>query len=262
MSPVRNWATSGRVKIERAKEHIRDFEVGTDAFFDSKPYRVVAQHDTKRRTLYVQLREFERLPLRWSAVVADAVHNLRSSLDILWSHVMNPDSSAPPRKQYFPVLEDAEAYKARRAREVKSRRKLAMDILDATKPYRGGNDTLWALNEIDIRNKHEVLSLAVGTFQEMTVAVFNTWDFPNPDRFVLTPKGSLHVLEDNTPLFEIHPPPGVMDAKVNVKYEITYAVAFGEGEVLEGKPVIEALHEFSELVDGIALAFESAGLLP
>jgi len=48
---------------------------------------------------------------------------------------------------------------------------------------------------------------------------------------------------------------------MDMECELTAEIAFGKGQILEGKPVIEALQELAQLVDGIANAFATAGLL-
>jgi hypothetical protein len=49
--------------------------------------------------------------------------------------------------------------------------------------------------------------------------------------------------------------------KVDMECDLTANIAFGKGEVLEGQPVLEALNEMAEMVEGLVQAFLIAGLI-
>jgi hypothetical protein len=139
-----------------------------------------------------------------------------------------------------------------------------VDVLRETKPYKGGGNRLWDLNAIDVRNKHEVLTLLTGTFKKLTFGfpANVTIDGERGDtvRFTVNPTSAFYPLKDGTVVvtLEIVAADGT---DVNMEYQFTTDVAFGEGEILEGEPVVETLHEFAQLVHGIADAFLTAGLL-
>jgi hypothetical protein len=111
---MRDWASSGRVKIERANEHIADFESVTRSFFEAYPYRLVPEFDKESGHLLYRVREGAPIPLRWRAIASDAVHNLRSSLDILWRQVMYPSGGGDTRHQFFPIFDSAKKFEAHR----------------------------------------------------------------------------------------------------------------------------------------------------
>ena len=52
-----------------------------------------------------------------------------------------------------------------------------------------------------------------------------------------------------------------MRRDVEVYPQITFEVAFGEGEILKGEPILTTLNQFANVVDGIVEAFTTAGLL-
>jgi hypothetical protein len=73
------------LKIERAKEHIRDLDAAIGDFLRDEPYRLGAKPhpvaEIKHTTLYVA--EVKPITSRLSLLIGDAIHNLRSALDHL-----------------------------------------------------------------------------------------------------------------------------------------------------------------------------------
>src|ERR1035437_9340762 len=82
---IREWTTSGEVKNARADEHIKNLEDEIRAFRKRRPYLVVPKYNPEgwNGTQFV-VTVAEDIDPRWSAIVADAVHNLHVALDHLW----------------------------------------------------------------------------------------------------------------------------------------------------------------------------------
>ncbi len=253
VTPARGWASSGRVKIERAKEHIGDLETTSRRFFDGNPYSLFAEPDSELGGYVLRIVEREAAPLRWSAIASDAVHNLRSSLDILWRlamHGLHPTA----RNAYFPIYDTAKKCESGFPGEPKrANQKAAVDLLKAAKPYKGGNDALWSLNAIDARNKHEMLTVAVCAFRSLLVKAYPSTTIR------MRPEDFLSPIEDGTIMCHLA---GDLPSPMEVQHEFTFEVTFGKGEILEGEPVLPTLHQFANTVDGVVEAFVAAGLLP
>ncbi len=71
-----------RAKIERAKEHLADLKLEIGGFIAGDPYKFRV-HDDPDGTRHLILESRKPIPLRWSAIVGDIVHNSRSALDLL-----------------------------------------------------------------------------------------------------------------------------------------------------------------------------------
>jgi hypothetical protein len=144
-------------------------------------------------------------------------------------------------------------------------RKDAIDAIDAIKPYKGGNDTLWLLNKLNNIDKHRLL-IAVGYsnyFRSITpserAAIKKTFagshgrdvPFPYPDGTDLfVPfKAPIFPLKTGDELLTI---PG---SEVEEELKCNFIVAFGEPGVGEGKPLLETLQQMVNLVDNIVLTF-------
>src|SRR5260370_22435824 len=98
-----------RIKIERAKEHVRDLAAEIQVFEAGDPYRVVTDDNTEPGFRLLRVAIVADIPGRWGAMVGDTVHNLRSSLDLLTSAlaVANGRSSSGT---YFPIRTDAQHF--------------------------------------------------------------------------------------------------------------------------------------------------------
>lgn len=250
---MHDWASSGRVKIEWAKEHIRQLDSEAEAFFKADGYRLTLKYDPQTDE-FVGRVEGGPIPPFWAARAADAIHNLRTALDILWRQVMHPTGHATARKLYFPIFKSAHELEARAAGIQEGSRKRAMHLLSMIKPYEGGNDALLNLVALDSRNKHEMLTLVCCVFRSLS---FTT---PAPTatlQYTFTPDSSFYIVENGTELFRAKTP----FAKMEVQPKLTFEVSFGKGEIAEGEPVVPTLHQYAGLVDGIAQAFLTAGLI-
>lgn len=78
---------SARLKVERANEHIRDFDEAFQAFLDRHPYGIFCQG---RHGVSYHFGMTEPIPDEIMIVAGDAIHNLHTALDhciwALWSH--------------------------------------------------------------------------------------------------------------------------------------------------------------------------------
>src|SRR4051794_31955132 len=79
--PEKTFAASN-LKLERGRYHINYLDREISKFLRRKPFRAFIEMDSPgRRRLTYRVRE--PVPKIFSAVIGDAVHNLRSALDIM-----------------------------------------------------------------------------------------------------------------------------------------------------------------------------------
>lgn len=111
--------------------------------------------------LNVRVIERNPIPEEFSLIIGDAVHNIRSALDLLGFHVAkNSGTSVGDKVGQFPTKEtrDDAAILRRLDKEgwLLGGSELA-DYLITLEPFRGGRYQLWELHEIDIIDKHRLL---------------------------------------------------------------------------------------------------------
>src|SRR5229473_7427690 len=149
-------------KIERAKKHIRELESARAAFLATNPYAATPEYYVEQNVTVYFLDGWEPVPDSILLPCGDAVHNLRSSLDYLWwqrSEVCTGGKPDPKRKPTFPIFDDRESFeksmsKPGRKVEAEALIKRTKDVLLRSQPYKGGNDTIWGLNQLDYIDKH------------------------------------------------------------------------------------------------------------
>ncbi len=251
------------LKIKRAKEHVADLERELQSFLQSNPYKVGSKHDPQTRKLIYYVTSVEPTPDCLPLIAGDAIQNLMSALDHLAYQIVCSDTgNNPPNPKwiYFPIADDAAKYEARKGGKIKGARQETLDAIDALKPYKGGNDLLWTLYRLNNIEKHRLLltvgsqaagvnlgqlmaSHLSGAFPAGAVATFESMNiFLNP-------------ADKGFPLkagFELYV--GAVDEKPNPKQQFRFTVALNEIGVVEGKPLIETVHQLTNLVEGIVTA--------
>jgi hypothetical protein len=98
---------SSRRRLERAKEHINDLYVRSEAFFDANPPTIVPEMNAERTREEYYIRFGNPLPGKFSDIAADAVENLRSSLDHIGYAVAELCGKTNAKFAYFPIAKDA-----------------------------------------------------------------------------------------------------------------------------------------------------------
>lgn len=264
---MRDWASSGGVKVDRAIEHINYLEREIAAFKERGGYSTFRDDDPQTGDLVHRARVLEQPPPRWGAIAGDAIHNLRSALDILWRRLMYPDGGGETNfKIAFNIYGSPEAFKRSNSREIKSRNKAAVEIYRTLKPYKGGNDNLWRLSVLDDADKHRLL-IPVG------LAIVDTRIRLEFNQFVDFSEASMDMAHNalsgtalRYPIYdgaELYRLEAHARSKVDMNPQITFDIAFGEAGVAEGEPmpIVPTLSELLGVVEGVIKAFDIAGLL-
>jgi hypothetical protein len=258
--------TGVRIKIERAKEHIRNLETEVSTFIESSDNRVVAEDDSETGDLVYVARIGAPIPLRFGAIVGDTVHNLRASLDVLIAELVLASGGTFTPKVKFPFAKDADSFKSLDLRPIQCLGKAGMDLLQATEPYGGGNQALWALHDLDIIDKHRVLLPIWATVVSVGTRQFGferkptlNWDLSVHSMSVHGVTHYFHdAVDDGTILLRVEA--ARRTSEVDVEAQATFTIAFGENWLLKGKAVIPTLLQLAEKVEGVVEAF--AVLLP
>lgn len=229
-----------RVKIERAKTHLKDFEEKAAAFRDAYMEVVGTKHDPN--TLQAE-RYFAKLPiskLEVLAIAGDVVQNLRSALDHLIFQLVEANQCRPIGEKMgarlsFPIFASAKKYKASARGKVKGARKGAIKLIDSIKPYKGGNGSaLWALHHVNRIDKHRYL-VDVGPNYLFEAEWFNGAFWKKAAR----------------PLFR-----GIFGPEVDNNAKFTIKKPVAQSKIMEGQPLLEFLREQVQFVDSLIGRFE------
>jgi hypothetical protein len=253
-----------KLKIKRAKEHVADLERQLRAFLDTNPYKVGTKHDPQTRKLIYYVTSIRPIPDCMPLVAGDVIQNLVSSLDHLAYQIVCSDTGDhPPNPNwiYFPIADDAAKYEAKKGGKMEGARQETFDAVDALKPYKGGNDPLWALYRLNNVEKHRLLltvgSQAAGVNIAQDVARRMAGGSFSPQALAALASKSLFLrpADNGFPLkegFELFI--GNVDEEPNPDQQFRFNVALSEPGIIEGEPLVETLHQFETLVEDIVLA--------
>lgn len=152
-----------RAKLQRAEESIQNLGRDIEAFFgnEPKPYKIIKQHQ-KGGLEYAFLAAGEpEVPLRFSVLIGEVIHHLRSSLDHLLYALVIRNGQAPSRKHQFPICETKEAFEnARKNGAVDGVSSAAEKLIMDVQPFTSAtpDDTvLYVIHQYDIFDKHRLL---------------------------------------------------------------------------------------------------------
>jgi hypothetical protein len=182
---------------------------------------------------------FQKVPTLSFDVISlagDVIHNLRSALDHLANQlalVGCPTLTDKELRQIeFPIAETLKKYEDDKARKVKGMRPEAVKAIDDLKLYKGGNDPLWRLHELDNIDKHRTLFTVAHDF-------LYTSDWFDG--------AYLHKTEN--PHFAGLEP----DVEKNIQLEIERAAS--DPQIVYKNALLPMLHQLVDFVDSLIVSF-------
>jgi hypothetical protein len=138
-----DYISASRLKVKRAKQHIDDINSAITGFLNSDFYAVSVDKDNEKGSNFLCI-DIKPTPFPFhgaALVIGDALHNLRSALDILYYGFV----SGPTDWTTFPIRDTREELivPLNSALEKKQITSAVYDlVLDGIKPYAIGNHTL------------------------------------------------------------------------------------------------------------------------
>jgi len=239
-----------RVKVERARKHLRDLELARDNFINSKPYRLERESNLQTGYNIYRVFDIQTPSVEIGLIVGDVIHNLRSALDHLTYQLVLRNGASPTKQTAFPVFDDATKYTTGLAGKVKGIAQSAIDAIDATEPYQGGKGAgFWVLHYLDIADKHHALLTTLINVTGASFTMPGFWErgyrgvggvsFPNFGK----------PLKDGDVV-------ATREAEMDNDMNLILDVAFTEPEVIEGRAVIKTLQQLVDLVDNLIVSFK------
>lgn len=219
-----------REKLRRAESHIRSLDAAIERYFRTDWYTCEFRRTPQGQyNLNVVIRG---QPKDFGLIVGDAIHNLRTALDLLAVEVVGRNGGNT-KSVYFPFADSADNLEGMITRRNFHRASPAdQALLKSLQPYTGGDRLLRSLHNLDIQDKHHSL-------------------IPHAS-VVTTPRVSVKTDEAGNPVgFSEGRPELQVDANEAPKVKFT----FPEDSVLPGEDVLEILWRLHEHVRAIVNRF-------
>lgn len=241
------------LKLRRANYHLSDLDARLREFATPHPYDVVTERDEVAKATEHKFHMVKVIPEEWSLVVGDMLHNLRATLDLIAWQLVEANNGTPDDATKFPIgrrdkrsWEVGEGGAKVLARPKKAIHKDAMTVLHWLKPYKGGDDALYALHELNIVDKHSLLIPVYGALRETVMR------FPDGSLIPMHMPGAgpPKPLQEGARLALM---PFDADGQMEPVFDI--GIAFGEAPVA-GQEMLPTLRVITRQVEGVLKAFE------
>lgn len=233
-----------RLKIERAKQHIDDLHTRAFTVAKSSPYSLRIENDrqTGQDFVVVEVHRVESSAGALALILGDALHNLKAALDITVNEVVFRRLHRYDEYTRFPFRKTRnELVTAINGGVIHQASKAVCDfIVEVIKPYKGGNDALWALHDLNILDKHRLLLPVLGIDVVHGIRIADDrGDQDVIDPWVIAGKRSAR--------YQL----GRSNCKITNEGQPSFLILFDNGVPRQGEPVIPSLIQFTDMVSGI-----------
>jgi len=212
-----------RAKIERAGDHLETLDSVLTRFAKEGSFRIAGELDSDAGEYVMRIYSNRQPPVpppaRTSAIVGDALNNLRSALDyVIWQLAL-----APSKKNQFPVCDIPKLFEARSKGYLATVPEKHWAKIESYQPYHGqGREQLAVLVKLNDADKHRLLLPGAVT------------SAPRKGKFTVSGLDSIAVrgmdwvpFEDGAEIYRLRLEPHA-GSNVNVKAEVPYTIVFAD----------------------------------
>jgi len=237
---------TARRKLSWAEKRLAELNAELADFRYRNPYKkVVELHpDLPRHTIH-KVVPSEPIPNSTIDLAAEVVGALRTALDSSVFDIALAGGVSDPRNAAFPFAGTLGEMAGALGR-CKDIPEPIKSLMCGFAPYRGGNETLWALNKLCNTDKHRILQPFGTGAVRIGAAVRGTGFFSMPDPHKWDSSKNEMVL------IELGP-----DAIYDYELQFSLFIAFGKIEVLEGSEVSGSLARMGQAVHIVVNAMEA-----
>ena len=233
---------ASKLKLERAAEHLQEFDREAIAYLNSRPCAIVVEpfpgglHE-QMGTQSWNARIRKPMPTKFSVLIGDFVHNLRTALDLLVCDLVTINGKSA-KEVYFPFCPSAaELPRMIRDRKIYRAGADVVALIESMKPYRGGNVALRAMHDIDVTDKHHALLPVISGVSLPLGKIFGTDLPPSAGHWqsIIAYDGQM-----------IIGTPDILKIPLGTELPARFFLALDFGPGIGNRPVIEGLHELAQ----------------
>jgi hypothetical protein len=241
-------------KLFRAYEHFGELDADIGRFYKSETHRIVDEFDEDsgwyRFTLAVDVQP----PLRWSVLLGDWLHNLRSALDHLAWELVKHNGGSPGVWTGFPICLTSHAFLDAKGgqRQLAGMSREARALVERVQPFQGkvpDYHPLRVLQQLSNSDKHRTVApvLAIVRPADAHDEAFTVEsNLPPIDQRLINIIGQ--PLNDGAPLLALR-----FKSKPTIKLRavIPVQIAFGEDHEITGYESLKGLGNYVGHVFGL-----------
>lgn len=150
------------LKLNRAGSSIEQLDRKIQTFSQTHRYEIVYEVDEERQETVVRARFINELPEEFDVLAGEILFSLRSALDQLVCAIAAKEGQVEFKDFYFPFANSKEAFESKdTTKKVAKLSETARNTLIGYAAYPEGNKRLWAINQLNLIDKHRQL-IAVG----------------------------------------------------------------------------------------------------
>jgi hypothetical protein len=240
---------ASRLKIRRAGHHIRDLKSALESYCKSNFCRVGVEADAGNGGSIVRMERTRELPAEVPLMLCDAVNNLRTALDYLACDIVRSGGRQPTR--YTRFLLDVSKEKLVAALDTSAMKAARPDLVEAIvetiKPYKGGDDMLYGLHDLDIDSRHRLIVPDIAV-----VALHNVSVRDAEKKTVRIAKLDLGARGE----FQLAG--ALAQAEIANYQDASFQALFDKTAAFAGQPIIPTMLQLSLLVAGIVDTIQQA----
>lgn len=186
--------SSPRLKLQRAMRHIGELEEIIEKYFSGKWFSCETKFNERGEPCFNMV--FQGAPDEFSMVLGDAIHNIRSALDLAAVELVGLNKQDTKGVMFPFARNEQEFHKALKNKNIDRASQCAQELIRGLKPYGGGNDMLRSLHELDIQDKHHTV-IPGWTFVESPPIKVRTDEYGKPIGF---DEGKMEIyMDESTP---------------------------------------------------------------
>jgi len=261
-------------KLDRADHHIHALYDEIQVWIGKEPYSL-AEHDNPDKTERRFRIKVNHPPdvLGWGVQIGDAIHNLRSALDLIAWQAAGGDGVAPDWTE-FPIFKDKSLYFRERRPGGLSKIKGVTEpryraIFEKCQPWCNPDghdrDALWMLHEFDRIDKHRVVTPVVMVPLRSTGQIrvtYPTEEAANaadstPPLMVTQPQTPV---QEGTEIFRVITPSPFVEMEMDSDFNLGVSLEYGDAARPHRGGFSFLLKKMAKRARGIAKEFRDAGL--
>ncbi len=253
-----NPFTEAKLKVKRAERHLGELAYAARELPRRRNYGFVIGRIPDPRKIELIYMSQNAMPMEFGTIVGDAVHNIWAAFDYTTGVIScRPYGKGERSKVSFPTGKNRERFieardgipasrgQRRKPGQMEGAGPDALRIVEELKPYGGGDDSIRALHDVEITDKHRLL-IPAASILHVDESEFFLGDKPfsiNGTDFKPNQEGT-----NFSAVYDCGSGADLTQFKRGDKFEASFTIVFGEGcDFFSRREIIPTLSKLCEV---------------